>query len=81
MITQEDINRFEQMQEATPKKLVVIDTMQYFEIEIPTEIHSQEFVESKECRKICADKILSQMTDLNLHQVLDVYDPKTETWS
>lgn len=70
MITAEDIQRFKEMEEDTPKKLVVIDTGQFFEIEVPADIDTEEFLDSEECRKICADKILDQTTDLIIDRVL-----------
>lgn len=68
MITQEDINRFNEMQESVPKQLLLIDTMQFFEIEIPEDQDPQKFVDSDICRQICADKILSGVTDLRLER-------------
>ena len=68
MITQEDIDRFEAMQEATPKQLLIIDTMQFFEIEIPADQDPENFIDSDICRQICADKILGGMTDLKLER-------------
>ena len=69
MITAEDIERFRQMEEDAPKKLVVIETQQFFEIEIPADIDPEEFVNSDECRQICAGKILDQTTDLIVERV------------
>jgi len=70
MITGEDIERFRQMEEDAPKKLLVIDTQQFFEIEIPADIDPEEFLDSDECRQICADRILDQTTDLNIDRVV-----------
>lgn len=70
MITQEDIDRFHQMKEDAPKKLIVIDTQQYFEIEIPDDIDPEEFINTNECRKICAERILDQTTDLNVDRIM-----------
>ena len=81
VITIEDMNRFREMEEDTPKKLLVIDTMQFFEIEIPEDMDAEEFVNSEECRKICADKILDQTTDLKFEDQLLEFNEETETWS
>lgn len=69
MITQEDIERFRQMEEDAPKQLLFIDTQQLFEIEIPADMNAEEFLNSDECREICADRIKDQTTDLNLDRV------------
>ena len=74
MITAEDIERFRQMEETTPKKLVVVETQQYFEIEIPADMDADEFVQSAECRTICAEKISSGLTDLMVDRVLTKQD-------
>lgn len=58
MITSEDIERFRQMEADSPKKLLVIDTQQFFEIEIPADLDPDDFLNSDECRQICADRIL-----------------------
>lgn len=70
MITGEDIQRLEEEQNNQPKKLVVIDTMQFFEIEIPEDVDAEEFLNSDECRQECADRILNQTTDLKLDRIL-----------
>ena len=69
MLTQEDIDRFREMEESSPKQLLVIDTQQFFEIEIPADMNAEEFLNSDECREICADRIKDQTTDLNLDRV------------
>lgn len=70
MITGDDIRRMEEEQAAKPHKLLIIDTMQFFEIEIPVDVDADYYVGTEECRKICADKILSQMTDLKLERII-----------
>jgi hypothetical protein len=47
-------------------KLLIIDTMQFFEIEVPADTDPETFINSEECRKECADRILNQTTDLCL---------------
>lgn len=69
MITGEDIRRMEEEAENQPKKLLIIDTMQFFEIEIPADVDAEHFVNSDLCRQVCADKITSGMTDLKLERV------------
>lgn len=69
MLTGEDIRRLEEEEAAKPKKLLIIDTMQFFEIEIPVDLDAEHYVDSDECREICAEKILSQMTDLKLERI------------
>ena len=70
MITQEDIDRFRQMQEDQPKKTVVIETVQFFEIEIPADIDAQTFVDSQVCRDECADLIKNGTTDLTIERII-----------
>lgn len=50
-------------------KLLVIDTMQYFEIEVEDHIDPEDYIYSDECRAICADRIRNQTTDLDINQV------------
>lgn len=69
MITSEDIERFRQMEKDAPKKLVVIEIQQFFKIEIPADVDPKEFVDTDECRQICADKILDQTVDLVVESV------------
>jgi len=66
MITQEDIDRFREMEAKIPKKLLFIDTIQFFKIEISADLDSEYYLQSEECRKKCADHILSQVTDLRI---------------
>ena len=80
VITVEDMDRFKEMQDETPKQLVVIDTIQFFEIEIPADMNPNEFVDTDECRKLCADKILSQTTDLRFENVLLTFNEQLEMW-
>lgn len=63
------------------KKLIVIETAQFFEIEVPADTDEKVYVESDECRNICADKIACGMTDLTVERVLTRYDPTSEQWT
>ncbi|AWY09369.1 hypothetical protein vBRpoPV13_12 [Ruegeria phage vB_RpoP-V13] len=79
MITGEDIERCkEEAANAAGTKLMVIDTMQFFEIEIPADMDEDEFLNSDECRKECADRILNQTTDLQIDRVIDEKDENGE---
>lgn len=69
MITGDDIQRLEEEAAATPTQLLIIDTMQFFEIEVPVDVDPEEFVASSECYQICAGKILSGTTDLKLERI------------
>lgn len=71
MLTGEDIQRLEDEANKQPKKLLIIDTQQFFEIEIPEDVDAEWFLNSDECRQKCADRILNQTTDLKLDQILD----------
>lgn len=79
MITQEDIEAFRETKK--DKKLVVVETMQFFEFEIPIDQDPEEFIDSDECRNECAARIINQTTDLSLDRVYMNYDPITEQWS
>lgn len=79
MITGEDIDRC--IEEKQGKKLVVIDTMQFFEFEIPADMDPEEFINSAECRAECAALILNQTTDLTIDRVYDHYDTVNEEWT
>lgn len=81
MLTGDDIRRLEEEHNAVPQKLVVIETMQYFEIEIPADMDTDQFIASEDCRKQCADKILSQTTDLTLERVFTNYNEVTGEWT
>lgn len=70
MLTGEDIRRLEDEAAKVAKKLVVIDTMQFFEIEIPEDVDPETLLDSDECRQECADRILNQTTDLKLDRIL-----------
>jgi len=74
MLTGEDIQRCMDEHNDTPKQLVVIDTMQFFEIEIPADVDPEDFLDSDACRKECADRIINQTTDLNIDRVLKTKD-------
>jgi hypothetical protein len=78
MITGEDIERCKD--EKQGRKLVVVDTMQFFEFEIPADMDPEEFVNSAECRAECAALILNQTTDLQIDRVCTTYDEVNETW-
>lgn len=79
MITGDDIRDLEENEENKNSQLVVIDTMQFFEIKIPKNADPEVFIESEECRKECAALILNQTTDLQLECVLD-WDEEKEEW-
>ena len=70
MITQEDIDRLEEEAAQVPRQTIIIDTMQFFEIEIPADQDPQKFIDSDICRQICADKVLRGVTDLKLETVI-----------
>lgn len=70
MITSDDIQCLEDEANEKPTQLVVIETMQFFEIEISLDVDPEDYVASDECRAICADKITSGMTDLEVDRVL-----------
>lgn len=78
MITGEDIDRCRQ--EKQGMKLVVVNTAQYFEFEIPATMDVEEFINSDECRAKCAVSILNQTTDLELDRVYTQYDEGSESW-
>ncbi|WHM52923.1 hypothetical protein [Sulfitobacter phage vB_SupP_AX] len=78
MITGDDIRRMEEEAAQQPTQLVVIDTMQFFEIEIPADVDAEDFVNSEECRKECAARILNQTTDLDIDRVLKEKDSNGE---
>ncbi|CBW47005.1 hypothetical protein [Roseovarius sp. 217 phage 1] len=77
MITGDDIRRLEEEAANKPKKLLIIDTMQFFEIEIPEDVDPESFLDSDLCRQVCADKILSGMTDLEINRVMK-QNPQTK---
>ncbi|AHX01030.1 hypothetical protein HL13_gp70 [Dinoroseobacter phage DFL12phi1] len=78
MITGEDIDRCKDEKQGV--KLVVVDTMQFFEFEIPEGMDPEEFVNSAECRAECAALILNQTTDLTIDRVCTQYDEVNEQW-
>lgn len=69
MITGEDIRRLEDEEKNQKTKLVVIDTMQFFEIEIAADVDAEAFVDSELCRQYCAQRILNQTIDLKIDRV------------
>lgn len=74
MITGDDIRRLEEEAAEVGTKLVVIDTQQFFEIEIPADVDPETFVNSEECRQECAARILNQTTDLTIDRVITEKD-------
>ena len=50
-------------------KLIVIDTMQFFEIEVEDDVDPEDFVQSDACRAECADRIRNGTTDLDINQI------------
>lgn len=78
MITGEDIDRCKEEKQGV--KLVVVDTMQFFEFEIPQNQDAEEFVNSAECRAECAALILNQTTDLTIDRVYNRWDQINEEW-
>ena len=81
MITGDDIRRLEEEATRVSKKLLIIETQQFFEIEVPTNINPHKYVETDECKKICADKILSGITDLYVERVYTEYNEVTGEWT
>lgn len=78
MITKEDIDRCKDEKQGL--KLVVVDTMQFFEFEIPERMDPEEFVDSAECRNKCAALILNQTTDLTIDRICTKYDEVNQEW-
>ncbi len=70
MITGDDIRRLEEDAAKVGKKLIIIETQQFFEIEVPQDIDPEAFVNTDECKQDCADKILSGLTDLTVEDIL-----------
>lgn len=50
-------------------KTLVIETLQFFEIDVPDDTDAESYLDTLECREICADKILSGVTELKLERV------------
>lgn len=78
MITGEDIERCKEEKQGL--KLVVIDTGQFFEFEIPAGQDAEEFVNSAECRAECAARILNQTTDLIIDRECTEFDETNGYW-
>jgi len=78
MITGEDVQRCKEEKQGV--KLVVVDTMQFFEFEIPETMDPEEFVDSDTCRMECAMRIMNQTTDLIIDRVCTQYDTENEMW-
>lgn len=78
MITEEDVQRCKDEKQGV--KLVVIDTQQLFEFELPASQDLEEFLVSEKCRKECAELILNQTTDLIIHRIYTKWDPVNEEW-
>lgn len=78
MITGEDIRCCEEEKQGL--KLVVIDTQQFFEFEIPADKDPDEFLNSDTCRMECVMRIMNQTTDLTIDRVCTQYDEVNEQW-
>lgn len=78
MITIEDINRCKD--EKQNLKLVVVETTQFFEFEIPANQDPEEFVNSTDCLLKCAAQILNQTVELTVDRVCTEYDETNEMW-
>ncbi|ANJ20670.1 hypothetical protein RDp07_gp10 [Roseobacter phage RD-1410Ws-07] len=78
MITGEDIERLEEEASQVKTQLVVIDTQQFFELEIPADMDPEEFINSEFCRFECAARIINQTTDLNIDRVITEKDDDGE---
>lgn len=78
MITGEDIQRCKDEKQGL--QLVVIDTQQFFEFEIPADQDPEDFLNSDSCRMECAMRIMNQTTDLNIDRVMTKYDEVNEEW-
>ena len=50
-------------------KVLVIDTLEFFEIEVPIRVNPNSYLHSEECRKICAEAILSQTANLVIERI------------
>lgn len=74
------VDQIEEWEEKKGKILVVVETMQFFEIEIDADQDPETFIDSEECRKECADHILNQTTDLMLERVYRKYNPENHQW-
>jgi len=79
MITGEDIQRCKDKKQGV--KLIVVDTQQFFEFEIPEDQDPDEFVNSAECRAECAARILNQTTDLQIDRVCTEFNISKEEWN
>jgi len=80
VITGDDIRRLEEEKALAGKKLIVIETQQFFEIEIPKDIDPEAYLLTDECKRECADKILSGLTDLTIEDIL-YWDKTKEEWT
>lgn len=78
MITGEDIERLEEEAAQVKTQLVVIDTQQFFEFEIPADMDPEEFVDSEYCRFESARRIINQTTDLTIDRVITEKDDDGE---
>ena len=54
-----------------PEKIMVIDILNHFKIEIPADVDAHQYLRSEECRKVCADKIMSGEIKLAMERVRD----------
>jgi len=80
VITGDDIQRLEDDAAKVGKKLLIIETQQFFEIEVPQDINTEAFVLTNECKQECANKILSGLTDLTVEDIL-YWDQTKEEWT
>lgn len=69
MLTREEIEEWN-----GKTKLIVVDTMQFFEIEVPVDTDEEEYLQSQDCKDQCAELIRTGMTELNLERVLENKD-------
>ena len=76
MITGEDIQRCEDEKQGV--KLVVVDTQQFFEFEIPVHLDAENYINSAECRALCAALILT--IDLVIDHICTEYDSVNKEW-
>ena len=47
------------------------DTLQFFEVDIPKDMTPEDFIETDEFRKACADLIISGMIEFRLERLFD----------
>ena len=69
MLTKDLFPREKKETVAKTTKMLIINTVQYFEIEVPIDADPYDYIDTEECRKICANSLLSQRTSLMLERV------------